>query len=195
MRDGKPKPAARATKAQVQARVEDVLRIRLDGAEFWDVREWAREQEQKPGSAWERKDGAKPLSDGQLWRYIGMADKLIAESCRASRKKLLRRHLAQRRNLYAKAVSAGDYRAALAAARDEAELLGLYQTSVTFKLTKEHAAFIDHEVARVAAGGASLPPGPAADGRAPPGAAGGPGPDLPPGRDGAGPVAGGGAGL
>jgi hypothetical protein len=61
-----------------------------------------------------------------LWRYIARADQLIAESCRASRRKLLRRHLAQRRNLFAKALSAGDYRAALAAARDEAELEGLY---------------------------------------------------------------------
>src|SRR5262249_47926914 len=68
----------------------------------------------------------KPLSDGQLWRYIRRADQMIAESCRASRRKLLRRHLAQRRNLYAKAVSAGDYRTALAVVRDEAELQGLY---------------------------------------------------------------------
>src|SRR5262245_49930337 len=125
------KLAPRATKAQIQARVEDVLRIRLDGAEFWDVREYAREQEQTPGSSWQLKEGAKPLSDGQLWRYIRRADQLIAESGRASRKKLLRRHLAQRRNLYAKALSAGDYRGALAAARDECELLGLYPAKRT----------------------------------------------------------------
>jgi hypothetical protein len=71
-----------------------------------------------------------------LWRYISRADKLIAESCRSSRKKLLRRHLAQRRNLFAKAILAGDYRTALAVARDEAELQGLYpakKTEVTGK--------------------------------------------------------------
>src|SRR5947199_6817127 len=102
----------KATKAQVQARVEEVLAIRLDGAEFWHVREYAREKEREEGSAWHLAEGQKPLSDGQLWRYIGRADKMIAESCRASRKKLLRRHLAQRRSLYAKAVSAGDYRTA-----------------------------------------------------------------------------------
>jgi hypothetical protein len=107
----------KANKAQVQTRVEEVLRIRLDGAEFWDVREYAREKEREAGSVWELPPGGKPLSDGQLWRYIGRADRLIAESCRASRQKLLRRHLAQRRNLFAKAVSAGDYRAALAVAR------------------------------------------------------------------------------
>jgi hypothetical protein len=123
MADGKkPKP----TKATVARRVEEVLRIRLDGAEFWDVREYAREKEKEPGSAWELTPDGKPLSDGQLWRYIGRADRMIAESCRASRKKLLRRHLAQRRNLYAKAVSQGDVRAALAVLTDEAKLIGLY---------------------------------------------------------------------
>jgi hypothetical protein len=116
----------KATRAQVQTRVEEVLRIRLDGAEFWDVREYAREKEREAGSAWELPPGGKPLSDGQLWRYIARADRLLAESCRASRKKLFRRHLAQRRNLYAKATSAGDYRTALAVLRDEAELQGLY---------------------------------------------------------------------
>ena len=114
------------TKAQVQLRTEEILRIRLDGAEAWDVREYVREKEREAGSAWELPEGGKPLSDSQLWRYIAKADGLIAESCRASRKKLVRRHLAQRRNLFAKAVSAGDYRTALAVARDEAELQGLY---------------------------------------------------------------------
>lgn len=116
----------KATKAQLQARVEEVLAIRLDGAEFWHVREYAREKEQEEGSAWKLAEGQKPLSDGQLWRYIGQADKMMAESCRASRKRLLRRHLAQRRNLYAKAVSQGDVRSALACIADEARLLGLY---------------------------------------------------------------------
>jgi hypothetical protein len=119
----------KATKAQIQARVEEVLRIRLDGAEFWDVREYAREKEQEKGSAWELPEGGKPLSDGQLWRYIRRADKLMAESCRASRQKLIRRHQAQRRNLYAKAVSAGDTRTALAVLADLAKLQGLYPSA------------------------------------------------------------------
>ena len=114
------------TKAQVQLRTEEILRIRLDGAEAWDVREYVHEKEKEPGSPWELVEAGKPLSDSQLWRYIAKADALIAESCRASRKKLLRRHLAQRRNLYAKAVSQGDLRAALAAADSEAKLLDLF---------------------------------------------------------------------
>jgi hypothetical protein len=120
---------ARPTRAQVDARVEEVLRIRLDGAELWDIRAYVREKEAEDGSPWQLADGQKPLSDSQLWRYMAKADRLIAESCRASRKKLLRRHLARRRNLYAKALSAGDYRAALAAAESEARLQGLFDTT------------------------------------------------------------------
>jgi hypothetical protein len=85
-----------------------------------------REKEQEAGSLWALTPGQKPLSDSQLWRYIARADKLIAESCRAHRKKFIRRHLAQRNNVYAKALSAGDYRTALAALKDMAELQGLY---------------------------------------------------------------------
>jgi hypothetical protein len=126
----KPRP----TKAQVLQRVGEILRIRLDGAEFWDVREYVREKEKEEGSAWHLAEGQTPLSDSQLWRYIARADKEVTASCRASRKKLLRRHLAQRRNLYAKAVSQGDIRAALACARDEAQLQGLYEPATGAKL-------------------------------------------------------------
>jgi len=118
----KPKP----TKAQMQLRTLEILRIRLDGAEIWDVREYVREKEREPGSEWELPPDGNPLSDSRLWRYMARADKLLAASCRASRKKLFRRHLAQRRNLFAKAVSQGDVRAALAVLTDEAKLIGLY---------------------------------------------------------------------
>src|SRR6185437_1426187 len=116
----------KATKALVAQRVEEVLRIVLDGAEVWDLREYAKEKAQEAGSAWELPPDSKPLSDSQLFRYLAKAHQLIAESCRASRKKLLRKHLAQRRNLYAKAVSQGDTRAALAIHDSEAKLIGLF---------------------------------------------------------------------
>jgi hypothetical protein len=51
---------------------------------------------------------------------------MLADSCKASAKKLFRKHLAQRANVYAKALSAGDYRTALAVLKDTAELQGLY---------------------------------------------------------------------
>lgn len=165
---------SKATKAVVARRVEEVLRIRLDGAEFWDVREYAREKEREPGSAWELPEHAKPLSDGQLWRYIGMADKLIAESCRAHRKKLLRRHLAQRRNLFAKAVSQGDIRAALACLDSEAKLTGLFDDELNRmveKLAKEIEEIKRHahgNTPKTVDGNASGSDGPASSGAAGP---------------------------
>ena len=147
-----------ATKAQVRARAEEVLRIRLDGAQFWDVREYVRENEPKAGSSWFLADGAKPLSDGQLWRYIAKADALIAESCRASRKKLIRRHLAQRRNLYAKAVTSNDLRTALACVQDEAALLDLYPAKRAELTGKGNATLVVQIVEEVIGRGDASPP-------------------------------------
>ncbi len=107
---------------QVQARVEEILRIRLDGAELWDLREFVKEKTEAKDPVW----GEQVPSDVTLYRYCRLADRLIAESCRGSRKRLLRRHLAQRRNLFAKAVSQGDVKAALSVLQDEAKLEDLY---------------------------------------------------------------------
>ena len=115
-----------ASKARTQQRVEELLRIRLDGAEFWDVREFVREKEAEPGSAWYRDGNATPLSDSQIRRLMSRADDLIAEANVRSRKRLVRLHLARRRNLYAKAVLSGDLRTALSCLQDEAKLVGLY---------------------------------------------------------------------
>src|SRR5262245_55168373 len=117
----------RATKAQVEARVNDLLRIILDGAvKEWDLCEFVRKQEQEEGSHWYLADGEKPLSYSQIRRYAVKVDKLIAKSNRTSQKKQLQQHIAMRRNLYAAAVRQGDVRAAMAVLRDLAELQGLY---------------------------------------------------------------------
>jgi hypothetical protein len=118
---------ARAGKDLVEARVRDLVEILLDGAEpGWDLCETVRGWEQEEGSAWHLAEGEKPLSYSQIRRYAARAEKLIASSCRASRKRLLRRHLARRRRLYATAVQQGDTRAALACLDSEAKLLGLF---------------------------------------------------------------------
>src|SRR5262245_5408513 len=116
---------AKASKATVQARVEDILRVLLDGAQPWDVRQYVSEKETAGEEPWKLAEGQRPLSERQLRRYVVRAEKLLAESCRTSRKKLLRRHLAQRRALFARAVNQGDVRAALAVADSEAKLLDL----------------------------------------------------------------------
>ena len=116
----------RAKSPKIRARVDDVLRIRLDGAELWDVRQYVAQKQEAGAEPWALRDGEKPLSDRQLYRYLAAADTLITDSCRTSRRRLLRNHLAQRRKLFARAVAAGDIKAALAVLQDLAKMQGLY---------------------------------------------------------------------
>jgi hypothetical protein len=110
----------KSTKAEVLKRVEEVFKLRLGGAEFADIREYARAPEQ----GWD-------VSDSQLWRYIAAADRLVKERFDARAEHLLHRHLLQRRALYAHAMGAGDFRTALAVLQDEAKLEGLYPATKT----------------------------------------------------------------
>jgi hypothetical protein len=166
--------SSRPTKAQLQQRVGEVLQIRLAGAEMPGVREYVREKEAEDGSPWQLADGQKPLSDSQIWRYISKADKQLEASTRASRKKHLRRHLARRNELYARAFNAGDYRTALAVLDSQAKLMGLDDTEQAAEIArlKERLHALESGAAgaggdRDAAGGAGAPP---AGGGAGPGA-------------------------
>jgi hypothetical protein len=176
---GEKTPGQRkATAAQIAARVEELLRIRLDGAELWDIREYVREKVAAKDPVW----GDKLPSDSQLYRYLEKVDEQIADSCRDSRRKLIRRHLAQRRNLYAKAVSQGDLRTALAVARDEAELQALYPdkdaeaTKRIASLEKELHEIRNLQAARLVGGGnaGTSPEPPASDATPAPGPVGPP---------------------
>jgi hypothetical protein len=117
---------AKADKALSARRVREIYAIRLDGARWVDVVQFVREKEAEQDSAWCVGPDARPLTEGMIRKYQQRADALLMQSDEKSRRKSFRRHLAQRRHLYSKSVLAGDYRSALAAARDEAELLGLY---------------------------------------------------------------------
>lgn len=105
--------AQKSTRIDVAARIEEVLRIRLDGAQFHDVVQYGIEK------GW----GVKEAS---IWKYIGKADKLIRERTDRRRGVVLSQHLAMRRALYARAINAADFRTALAILADEAKLRGLY---------------------------------------------------------------------
>jgi hypothetical protein len=113
-----PKPPDRAT---VKKRVDQVLGILLDGAEAWDVRAFITEKQAANEPPW---DGP-PVTDKALAVYVVQAKRQIAKATPDAQ--AIKTHLAKRRNLYAKAVSQGDVRAALQCLRDEANLLGLYE--------------------------------------------------------------------
>src|SRR5437868_5416339 len=110
----------KATKTEVRQRVDEILRIRLDGAEFWDVLQYITEKQAAFAAPWAIPEGGKPLSERTVWWYIQQADRRVAESCKEGRKRALRRHLAQRRSLYARAVNTGDLSTALRVLTDEA---------------------------------------------------------------------------
>jgi hypothetical protein len=105
----------KSTRAEVMKRVEEVFKLRLGGAEFADIVQYASAPEQNWG-----------VSKRQLWNYVRAADRLVKERFDARAEHLLNRHLLQRRTLYAHAMGAGDYRTALAVLQDEAKLEGLY---------------------------------------------------------------------
>ena len=137
----------KASKATVRARVEDLARVILDGATPWQIRQYVTDQEAAKAPPWTRPEGCKGLSSRQIHRYCERADALIAESYETDREKLLRRHMAQRQNLYARALQKGDDRTALAVLRDQAELQGLYPAA---KVKAEHTGAkggpIEHQV-------------------------------------------------
>jgi hypothetical protein len=167
--------ATRATKAELAKRVEAVLRLRLAGAEFWDIREFMSSEDPETDKVpWD-------VSDKQLRRYIAMTGPLLARAMEARREELLARHIAQRHHLYAKTMAQGDYRAALDVLKDEAKLQGLYTENVDVNLSID--SLIERELANLAAGGQ----GPVAPAPAPGGPAQGPG--AVPGVDDPGPVA------
>ncbi len=132
---------SKAEALTVQRRVDELVRIRLDGAQFHDVREYVSEQQAVEGSPWRLADGASPMSDKQLGRYVKRADTALARHGRASRCVLIYRHLARRENLYAKAVLAGDLRTALAVLADAAQLRGLYPAAKV-KASVKHTGVI-----------------------------------------------------
>jgi hypothetical protein len=103
----------KSTRAETEKRVAEVLNLRLLGAEFRDIKAHAEQAE------WN-------VRDRQLWRYIRKGDRLLARTLERDREKLVNRHVAQRRGLYARAMAVSDYGTALRVLQDEARLLNLY---------------------------------------------------------------------
>lgn len=106
----------KADTAEALLRVEAVLRIRLDGAQFHDVVQFASE------------NGWGDLTERQIRNYIRRADDLLVERQEKKRKRIIARRLSQREALFARAVNAADYRTALAILSDMDKLQGHYMS-------------------------------------------------------------------
>jgi hypothetical protein len=128
----------KSSKTEVLNRVEAVFKLRLGGAEFSDIREYARAPEQ----SWN-------VSDSQLWRYIAAADQLVKERFDARADHLLNRHILQRRQLYAHAMGAGDYSTALRVLDSEAKLENLFPVEKKEVTGKGGAPIILHVVEEI----------------------------------------------
>ncbi|MFO0879975.1 MAG: hypothetical protein U0840_21735 [Gemmataceae bacterium] len=107
------RPSKRTSQNVLQARVREVFKLRLGGAEFLDIVEYGVQ------NGWR-------VSDRTIRKYISCADRLCKKVMQRKFDGLLERHLLQRRQLYAHAMNAGQYNVALAILKDEAELAGLY---------------------------------------------------------------------
>ena len=93
----------KATRTVIVARIDDVLRLRLAGAEFSDIRQYAAgdPQDDPPRESWN-------VSDRTLKRYIEAADKQLCRRMERDRDKLFARHIGQRRMLFVRALEQGD---------------------------------------------------------------------------------------
>ena len=95
------------------ARVAEVLRIRIDGAQLHDVVDYAAEK------AW-------AATEADCVALIRAADTLLVRRQDRNRRRVLARHIAQREALYARALNGADYGTAARLLNDMAKLQGLF---------------------------------------------------------------------
>jgi hypothetical protein len=131
----------RSTKAELLQRVEEVVLIRLSGAGFHDLAEYAREK------GW-------GVQQAQLYEYMQQADARIKESLDKDRANLLDLHVVRRRTLFARCIEGGDWRAALAVLDSEAKLLGIVAPT-QHQLTGKDGKALEMVVKQIG-GGASM---------------------------------------
>ena len=109
---------SKASRAEVAARVAEVLRIRLDGAAFHQVVEFSM------ASGWN-------VSERQCGRYLEKADELLAARQTKNRSRIINLHTARCEALFARAVDGADYRTALAVLSEMAKVQRLYEPERT----------------------------------------------------------------
>lgn len=126
---------SRASKAQLAARVDEIIPLLLDGLRLREIRAYT---EQK--SPW-----GGQLSEAQLKRYLAKARARIAAEAEIDRAREIGAAKLRYERALARAAAKGDMRAYIAANRGLCELLGLPAPT-----RLEHSGSIDIEAARAA---------------------------------------------
>jgi hypothetical protein len=105
----------RSTKAETEARIEQVYKLLLGGATYPDIRDFANASEQ----AWN-------VGRSQIKRYMTAAHARMKERYQARADHAFHQHMLRREQLYAHCMGAGDFSTALRVLQDEAKLEALY---------------------------------------------------------------------
>lgn len=129
-RKKKPRVHPRCSDLQLEQRIDQLLRIVLDGAVDHDIREYVREMTSstKPEdtAVW----GNQPLTYSQIRRYMVqvIAKRNEIANLYQPHQEALAENIAIRRSLFAKALQQGDTRTALACINSEADFRGINPT-------------------------------------------------------------------
>jgi hypothetical protein len=135
------------TQDNERRRIQAILQIRLDGAEEWDARDFIAQKEAAGEDPWTVADGAGPLTVDQVAAIIEAADKVIADAYPDDPPDVAR-HKAKLKNLYARAVTAGEIATAARILRDIADLEQLPEKAARTPTPNEKKAALLLEIHR-----------------------------------------------
>jgi hypothetical protein len=110
----------------IRARTDELLSIRLDGASTTQIIQYVREKEKSGEFPWKVGDDGKPVSERMIYRLLNRGDLVLEKHFEANRAKLMRKAIAQRDNVVARALAAGDNATALRAMDSRDRRYGLF---------------------------------------------------------------------
>lgn len=123
----KKKPESpKASDAAIELRVQAVLQLILDGAQYWNIQQYAAEKQAAGEAPWNRGPNQKLLSERQLREYMARAGERIIAAAKETGANALETHISMRHSLYARALEAGELHTALMILSDLAKLTDLY---------------------------------------------------------------------
>ena len=123
--------SGKSDESEVAQRVEEVLRLILDGWQHHEILQHIAEQD------W-------GVQQRQAYEYIRRAHDLMVERLDKKRKPMIARHIAQRERLFKRCVDAEDFKTALAVLTDIAKLRGLYPEKGVKELAKLAQHLLKH---------------------------------------------------